>query len=292
MYTPLPKSGCEYNFVYFDVETTSGERHCDITQLSAVWGKEVFNKYVMPEQKISSKVSELTHIFVRDNKMFYLGQEVEAVSIDQCVSQFIKWCDEVVGGKVVLIAHNCKTFDAKKIVFHVSKCNKIDRFEQFVSGFADTLPMFRKMYKGSKELKNFKQTTLVQYLLKATYNAHNACDDSKSLQDLVENSKADKKDILAHSFSVSAVVQAKVRDEELLKNENTLEPLRNVCSTLTLNKIASSGLEYKHIKLAYNRNGLDGIKYLFSDKDPNGRIRVTNSKKIINMVQEFMSKIQ
>jgi hypothetical protein len=57
------------------------------------------------------------------------------------------------------------------------------------------------------------------------------------------------------------------------------------------NKIASSGLNFTHLKLAFQRSGPEGIASLFSDKDIHGHVRVTNSKKIVNSVAEYLAKL-
>ena len=50
-------------------------------------------------------------------------------------------------------------------------------------------------------------------------------------------------------------------------------------------KIAKSGLCYRHLRLAYERNGEDGIQALFSERF-NGIVRITKSKKIISSVAQ------
>ena len=54
-------------------------------------------------------------------------------------------------------------------------------------------------------------------------------------------------------------------------------------------KIAKSALCYRHLKLAYERNGEDGIQAFFSEIF-NGSVRITKSRKIISSVaQHFKS---
>ena len=50
-------------------------------------------------------------------------------------------------------------------------------------------------------------------------------------------------------------------------------------------KVAKSGLCYQHLRLAYERNGEDGIQVLFSERF-NGIVRITKSKKIISSVAQ------
>ncbi|KAL3061117.1 hypothetical protein OYC64_009348 [Pagothenia borchgrevinki] len=57
-------------------------------------------------------------------------------------------------------------------------------FEQVVSGFVDTLPLSKKLY---PQLKRFNQPYLVRYFLGERYNAHNAVEDAKLLEELFYN---------------------------------------------------------------------------------------------------------
>ena len=44
-------------------------------------------------------------------------------------------------------------------------------------------------------------------------------------------------------------------------------------------KLRDSSLTHEHLELAYERDGFDGLYYLFSEKDNMGNTRVTESKK-------------
>jgi hypothetical protein len=172
------------------------------------------------------------------------------------------------------------------------KFNLNDKLTAAVAGFADTLPMFMSLYK-EEGWANFKQTTIVQNILQQPYAAHNALEDAKILQDVVHKSRADNKDILKHSFPLMPVLQEIDRDSHKAINSDSLQDLlsQKVCGVAMANKIASSGLNLTHLKLAFQRSGLAGIASLFSDKDIHGHIRVTNSKKIVNAVAEYLAKV-
>ena len=58
-----------------------------------------------------------------------------------------------------------------------------------------------------------------------------------------------------------------------------------------VNKIASSGLCMQHLQLAFSRNEDKGIELLFSDRDVNGKLRVTKSKKIISLLNDYLKSI-
>ena len=74
-------------------------------------------------------------------------------------------------------------------------------------------------------------------------------------------------------------------------NKLTLQPLltRKVVSESMASKIATAGLTYDHLKLAHDRNGLDGISALLSEK-VNGVVRVTKHPPVIQRLFEYFTQ--
>lgn len=60
---------------------------------------------------------------------------------------------------------------------------------------------------------------------------------------------------------------------------STTIPLSNCLSKYMLRKIAQSGLSYRHLKMAYERGGPEGLENILSETNSDGIVRVT---KIIN----------
>ena len=280
VYKPVDSTTADCcNFVFFfNLETSSCGETCDIIQVAAVFGGEVFNRYVMPAVQIPDKVSDLTQIRIEGSKMYHKGREVETVPIKDCLLDFVRWLRNV-NTKVILVAHNCKAFDARRLVRHVVASGIMEEFSQVVAGFADTLPMFRFLYQG--KFREFKQTTIVREILKKDYDAHDAIEDSKVLQEVVKVCKCGKKDLLEQSFSVSVVIEQIERSNARLQNECSLEGLskNKVCGVAMVSKIAASGLHLRHLKLAFRRKGEEGLASLLGEKDMNGHIWVTKSEK-------------
>ena len=274
--------------VFFDLETTSLQRDCDIVQLSAVTEHASFNAYVLPTKPISQNATEITGLEVRDSKLYYKKTQVTAITISECLEQFIDWCQQK--QRVLLVAHNCKVFDAPRLVNHVEKCDKLEAFSKAVVGFSDTLSAFKNVYKG--EMKGFSQGNLVKTILQKDYEAHNALDDAILLQELVNASKLGVTDFVRHSFSISDIVQSNIRWHQKLENGPSLNILldHNVCSSGIIDKIASSGLKFQNLCLAHRRGGLNGLTVLLSERDVVGKIRVTKSKTIIQRLSDFISK--
>ena len=157
---------------------------------------------------------------------------------------------------MILIAHNNKNFDCLILFNHLKHFNLWNYFCTFVSGFADTLPFFRKLY---PEFQNHKQETLVKNLLQEPYMAHNASADCLFLQKLV--SYTQNIDTLYSEFLftprqiTSKGVQPQEMSIDFLLHSNVLS--RHICT-----KLKKSSLTYQHLNLAYNRGGFDGLYYL------------------------------
>ena len=62
----------------------------------------------------------------------------------------------------ILVAHNCKSFDARFLVQAAEKNGVMDDLAKTVSGFTDSLPAFRELL---PERKSHSQENLVQDLL-------------------------------------------------------------------------------------------------------------------------------
>ena len=275
------------NILYFDLETTSLARDCDIVQIAAVHEKDTFNKYIMPEKVIHRRASDETGLSVRKRTLYYRGKPVKTLEASEVLKQFLDWC--TAKGDVVLVAHNCRKFDAVRLLYQIRKHKLSDRLTCVV-GFADTLPYFKQFCK-QKELKwpNYKQVTIVQQLLRKPYNAHNAFEDAAALQEAVIKSGLSQTSILDYSFPTQAVTQSLIREAAKEANVHSFAPLTEgkFCSEAMVGKMAASGLHLDHVELAYQRDNEDGIRSLFTDKDSNGRVRVTSNKTVIISVLEY-----
>ena len=63
------------------------------------------------------------------------------------------------------------------------KCQYWENFESIVIGFVDTFLVFKKEF---PKRDSYKQDVLMQDLMHETYSVHNALDDVKALQKLLE----------------------------------------------------------------------------------------------------------
>ena len=127
----------------------------------------------------------------------------------------------------LLIAHNCKCFDAKHLMKAFESTGLYKEFSAIVPGFSDTLTAFRELLPARK---SHSQENLVQDLLLCSYGAHNAIADAQSLFKLVSkflNSKLLGK----HSFSVAWVKEHNIHLAKRSLLQQTLQAISTGMAT-------------------------------------------------------------
>ena len=121
-------------------------------------------------------------------------------------------------------------------------------------------------------------------LLNETYAAHNSLDDVKALQKLSQLVLSKFPSYIFHSSVIINSVNAAI-------NKLTLQPLLagKVISESMASKIATAGLTYDHLKLAHDRNGLDGLSAVLSEK-VNGVVQVTKHPPVIQQIFQYFTQ--
>ncbi|CAL4202575.1 unnamed protein product [Meganyctiphanes norvegica] len=263
--------------VYFDLETGSLAKGADILQISAISGSHEFNKYVTPTKSISPKVSDITGLSSHEGMLMLHGKPVSSIPIKDALHLFIAWLKNL--GTCLLIAHNV-SFDARIICYHLQNGKLVSSFTKVACGFLDTLPFFKVTFPGQI---NYKQETLVSNILKESYEAHNALADVRALKKLMDVCAATDEQIRGKAFSTQSYFEKKY-------NLNTLQVLikSKVLSDNMANKMAMSGLQQHHLIYSIQNEGFEGLQSLLSEK-VSGKPRVTETKKVISKVFDFLS---
>ena len=222
---------------------------------------------------------------MNSGKLFHQGRPVSALSIEEGLNMFKNWLSSF-EKDVILVGHNVKAFDMKHLIRHARNTG-IDF--PFLAGFVDTLPLFKSLH---PENSSHSQEALYQKIIGGTYDAHNSLCDVIALCTLLNHSVSNIRSL--HPFSYSHdwckryVTFLEERDENLL----TFKPLIDlkVISKSMAEKAASSGLKYRHLQLAYMRQGDSGLKSVLGEKF-GGKVRVTKNARILTtLVGHFSSK--
>ncbi len=153
---------------------------CDIIQLSAICGDRVYNAYTLPRRALTESATRVTGFTVRDDGLFLRGVPVETVPLDDALTSFIDFLRSF-RRPVLLAAHSVSRFDAPVLSRVLRQLSLQQEFRQVVIGFLDTFLLSKNLYRG---LNSYSQENLVRHFLGKTYNAHNAVEDSRMLQEL------------------------------------------------------------------------------------------------------------
>lgn len=208
-FKPIPRSPQDsIAYITFDLETTDLIREGRIPHITQVAAAVVhsaaqweFNCYVLPKIPQSQEAQRVSGITVSLSGVLMVnGKEVETETIDSAVSKFLDWLKFY--KKVILIAHNGENFDFPVFMTALASVNRASEFCDIVIGFVDSLPLLKKIFPGQS---SYKQENLVSNLLAATYGAHNALEDVRSLGWLIKHEKVTDKHLQDFTFSPEAV---------------------------------------------------------------------------------------
>lgn len=232
---------------------------------------------------MSTSAEQVTKIVVQNSTSLCVdGVPVETETIQTALTNLIAWLKQFCN--VLLIAHNGKRFDFPIIV---NACQATGMFNDFCScvfGLVDSLHVFKSIAPKSA---SYKQEDLARTFLSKEYDAHNAIADVECLSELVIYAvKQDDKCVTVKSFPPSDIKYNMDSIKEKKKNLPSLSVLvaSGVMKTSTADNIASSGLNFKHLRTIFLRNGEDGLYNVFTMKNCEGLPRVTNSKRVLESV--------
>ncbi|XP_078083754.1 protein PML-like [Mustelus asterias] len=186
--------------VFFDLETTGLDKCCDIVQLSAVSGEKIFDKYILPSIAMSAGATAITGIQVMDGVLYVRGEPQTTCSLQEAMAAFLEFLQSL--NKPLLVGHNIWKFDGPIILRAWEKLSMKDQFDKCVTGFLDTYCLARDTIPRS-EVSSYRQSDLVKTYLKKDYEAHNAIEDVKSLQELYSVLKFTPEQKQKRQFSLS-----------------------------------------------------------------------------------------
>ena len=140
-------------------------------------------------------------------------------------------------------------------------------------------------------MQSYSHEKLVQTIMNTQYASHNAVEDVKSLQDLVNYCNIDDAVLLSFSESMAYTFalyeHAKMTDSNMLSLQSMVAD--KIISQCMAKKIASSNLCMEHLKLAMSRDSLTGLANLFKEPLSNAKPRVKSTKHIISKVFQYLS---
>lgn len=170
---------CGYLFLLLSRLLFSDTTVCDIIQLAAICEDRVFNVYILPRQPLTESAKRVTGFTVSNNRLFLRGVPVDTIPLAEALTNFIAFLRSF-HRPVLLAAHNAKRFDAPVLTRWLQNCSLLQQFQQVVSGFLDTFLLSKDLFR----LSSYSQEFMVRRFLGKSYNAHNAVEDARMLQEL------------------------------------------------------------------------------------------------------------
>jgi DNA polymerase III epsilon subunit-like protein len=128
-----------YSFSY-----TGLSRRSDITQLAAYDGSEIFNKYVMPRQPISTSATAITGLSFdfTVNQMYHHDEPVNSEHLYTVLLDFLDFLRRK--NKPILFGHNIAAYDVPILLIKLQENNLLSEFLQHITGCIDTLKLSKK----------------------------------------------------------------------------------------------------------------------------------------------------
>ena len=306
-----------FEFVMFDLETTTIGKKAEICQLSAVKkdGK-LFNEYVLPEGSISERASRVNKLTVKTNTnnqrvLCHDGTQVMSVSVEQCLNNFIAFLSvSPAASTTVLIGHNATVFDTPTLLRSGGR-SFADKLSMQNIVFADSLPLARTLLKAlhpsliqaNNNLCKTDLSSLYQCLFNDQFNAHDALEDVKALRRILFSSslKLTDAEIVEKGNPRSAIFA--FEDMKFLDDRH--RRAQTFCGNLytsgtddglvkfrVLQKIAEGGLCYNDLKNLFKKAGRAGLVAIlamapsaaFSSRSPRGS---RNKNTLMAIIRHF-----
>ena len=129
---------------------------------------------------------------------------MDSKSAKEGLKSFVEWL-KAKEMPVVLFDHNAKSFDCKRLIFSLQKCDLLNSFQSCVVGFVDTLMLFKSIMPHRNK---YSQESLVSDLLGISYSAHDSLDDVGALQRLLSWKEVNEKAIIKSSFTLNYAINS------------------------------------------------------------------------------------
>lgn len=330
-YTPRPSANPVtfdenkyYNFLVFDVETTTTGKSAELCQLSATdkTGLHTFSEYILPTGDIHLHASIVNHFQIRcvngERKLFKDHNVLPALAVNEAIVEFQKYVSRSIERaktitkkhvQTILIGHNASTFDAPILLRNAGN-EFVLQIQSLDVWFADSLSLFRVLIKKQiPSLKNedgtfprTNQTSLFQTLFNTSFNAHDALEDVHALRKMLFSSRLElSTKMVVDNSSVVSTCHIVATSNYLDCRNNLVQsfkgklyyPYRND-SPLKKNmveKIAGSALSYDDLQSLFTRYGKEGLVAILSkvpSSSSTSSARGTRTRRILNaVVQHF-----
>lgn len=306
-------------FVYFDLETTGLNNSSEIIQISAKYGSDEFNEYILPSHDISRAASIITgmtsssmllvgagigiYSYVTKNlivsgltieggELHLHGQQLATVPRRVAMLRFLNYLKP---GPAILVAHNGHRFDTPKLLKEVRSLGLLSKFQKIIYGFCDSLPALKKkLPERVKSKQSFRLSTLAEDLIgeSASAGSHNGAIDVRMLEEIIRVSGITDEELRAETKTMKAIFFDQAQTAKIKSNKNSFDCITEGISAGMKTKMAKAGISIEHLKKSFSEGGEEAIKILLAS-DISGCPRVTKNKKVIeNIVIQIKNLVE
>lgn len=281
---------CEFNdvthaFIFFDLETSSTRRDCDILQIAALCGTNEFNIYIKPRQPISPSATAVNGLINSNGTLLLHGKILDTVSLKVAVQKFMEWMENLEKDRI-LVAHNL-IFDGPRLFNAVKKYGFEARFSNLVSGFLDTLPLIRtitgKRGKGECTLSGLAKSQNI-----TVAGAHNAVVDCQMLSKVLHALKITSEILSSNIEFYDTQITKWNGCDQTESNLNALKPLEKVLGPSVRKKLASACITILNPQNIYTTLGAEGIGNFFKEQAKKNVIS-SLQKKTVQKIIDFLA---
>lgn len=178
-------------YLFVDIETGGFLRTpkllSDILQIAAVSSckeKNDFNQYLLPTKAIAPHASKVNHLSSKKGELLYKDKRVDAVKPRAGFKRFLTYLKDLkdphYSNHIILVSHNAP-FDLGFLKIHLAKFGLWYAFTELVSGYIDSLKVFKDMFPGKA---SYKLENLVLDFTGDNFHAHEALADATMLKNL------------------------------------------------------------------------------------------------------------
>lgn len=182
---PAPNS----TIVYFDLETSSRAKDCEIVQIAVVSRQSSFVRYITPSTGIAPSATAVHGLRIAYDQngnrcLSKKGTLVASSSREEAFDDLLSHLDTI-QHPCVLVGHNSAKFDIPRLMYQLRFCERqLCRALDMPLYFGDSLAALRKV---SWLNKSKALGSVYQDITGKTFDAHDALEDATALQVIMED---------------------------------------------------------------------------------------------------------
>lgn len=270
--------------IFFDSETSGFATNTEILQIGAKCEEKTFSCYILPQNEIPTKATEIHGLFLSNGNLMKNNNYVPSEQLKDALEKFFHFLIAI-GSPCLLVGHNIN-FDAKHFLRAICLYKMEDNFHPCLYGFADSLQLLKKLV---TDVTNHKLSTLAEKFELLNEEIHDALVDAKLVEQILQKVGVTTSSLILVSKSYNWHLNRQAALLRKAKNLGNLQVLEGIVTKTMRGKMAEQGILFENLKQAFITSSIDGIKMLLGESI-NKKPRVTKHPRIVNKIGSFMEQ--